>query len=136
MARSTKAKPKAPKVKEVKELQQKAILESLSMGATDVAACAAAGISTKTLWVWQRESKAFDTACVDAQKSRIKAVKDVALMNALASERDPKYQTSLIAWLNNEGGWNNPQRHEVAGVDGAPLRVQVYLPDNGRDTSA
>lgn len=66
--------------------------------------------------------------------SRIHVMKDVAFSNALKSSTDPRYQTSMLAWMNNEGGWVNPSKRELTGPNGAPINpVQIYIPSNGRE---
>jgi hypothetical protein len=116
-----------------KDTQKAAIIVSLGQGASVTEATKAADVDRTTYYFWRHEDETFAGACDAAKRSRVGIAKDVAFTNALKSEIDPRYQTSLIAWLNNEGGWSNPQRHEVTGADGGPLKVQIYLPDNGRD---
>lgn len=51
------------------------------------------------------------------------------------TERYPPDTTACIFWLKNRqrAKWRDKQDHEVAGVDGGPVQVSVYLPDNGRN---
>lgn len=59
--------------------------------------------------------------------------------------KPPPFKSLKVAWLNTiretcvafskVAGVEAPQKLEVSGTDGAPLIVNIYLPENGRDHS-
>ena len=106
----------AKKVRRVTTIAQKAaIIESLSANSSVSAACKGAGVSGMSYYRWLDNDPEFAAKCRAAMNSRIHVMKDVAFSNALKSSTDPRYQTSMLAWMNNEGGWVNPNRTEIAG---------------------
>ena len=99
----------------IKAAKKEAFILSVEKGSSFTNAAAGVDVAPETIWRWRNEDSEFNTAIVAAKKSRIQTVEDVAYANALKSEFDPKYQTSLLAWMNNEGGWSNRSRTEIAG---------------------
>jgi|SRR5665213_1155345 len=93
--------------------QKAAIIESLAANTSITAACKAAGVTPTSYYNWIDNDPEFATKCRAAMNSRIHVMKDVAFSNALKSSTDPRYQTSMLAWMNNEGGWVNPSKQEV-----------------------
>jgi metal-dependent amidase/aminoacylase/carboxypeptidase family protein len=95
--------------------QKAAIIESLAANTSITTACKGANVNPKSYYNWLDNDPEFAAKCRAAMNSRIHVMKDVAFSNALKSSTDPRYQTSMLAWMNNEGGWVNPNRTEIAG---------------------
>ncbi len=118
-----------PEVTQVteRELKKQAIVESLKNNSTWTEACEAADVTRVSAWRWKKEDELFAELCEEAVKSRIQTIKDVAFANALKSKENPAYQTSLIAWLNNEADWTNKTRAEVYNHNDTPITEEEAL---------
>lgn len=114
---------------EVRLAKRDAILKSLENGSNVSEACNAAGIDRRTYYNWIKADPAFELAISEAKLSRIESMQSVAYLCAKKSLMDPRYQTSLIAWMNNEGGWGKSANVAMQSQS----NVHVYLPDNKRD---
>jgi hypothetical protein len=117
-----------PRFEEIRLAKREAIIQSLESGASVTDACNAAGIDRRTFYNWIKADPDFEQAISEAKLSRIESIQAIAYLCAKKSLMDPRYQTSLIAWMNNEGGWG-----KSAPSSAAQSNVQVYMPSNGRD---
>lgn len=101
--------------------KKQAILTSLANGVSVVDACKAADIDRGTYYLWLANDSDFATKAKAAKLSRIESVRDVAFACALKAEEDPRYQTAMVAYMNNEGDWRNPSKSEVTVTPPKPI---------------
>ena len=128
---SSVVKREDSRFEEIRLAKREAIIQSLESGATVSDACNAAGIDRRSFYNWVKADPDFELAVTEAKLSRIESMQSVAYLCAKKSLMDPRYQTSLIAWMNNEGGWG-----KSANMTSQQLsNVHVYLPQNQRDVT-
>jgi hypothetical protein len=128
--RAIQATVKPDKFDEVRMSMRAAIIRSLENGACVKDACNSAGIDRRTFYNWIKLDLEFEQAVTEARVSRIESVQSLAYQCAMKSLMDPRYQTSLIAWMNNEGGWGKSAPNSPSSA--LQSNVHVYMPDNGR----
>jgi transposase-like protein len=116
---------------EIRLAKRQAIIESLESGASVTDACNAAGIDRRTFYNWIKADREFELAISEAKLSRIESMQAIAYLCAKKSLMDPRYQTSLIAWMNNEGGWGKSANVSTQSQS----NVHVYIPNNQRDVT-
>ncbi len=103
MARKKKAATNAEKKRAA---QREAILLSLEAGSSRVSACSAAGVGRSTFYEWMEKDEGFREAVEAVEQALIDTVESVALSCAIKAEKDPRYQRTMLAWLEAKGGWD------------------------------
>lgn len=81
-------------------------------------------------WIEQKEVKLKSVEYVDGKKvSEEERVEVVDLQKAA-----PPDTTAIIFFLKNRRPdlWRDKQEHAHSGVDGGPVPVQIYMPENSR----
>ena len=81
------------------QVQQEAILLSLEAGSSRASACGAAGVGRSTFYEWMEKDERFREAVQAVERALIDTVESVALSCALKAEEDPRYQRTMLAWL-------------------------------------
>ncbi len=85
--------------------QREAILVSLELGSSRVAACAAASVGRSTFYEWLEKDEGFCEAVEAVERELIHSVESVALACALKAEEDPRYVRAMLVWLENKADW-------------------------------
>ncbi len=145
MARKKKAATNAEKKRAA---QREAILLSLEAGSSRVSACGAAGVGRSTFYEWMEKDEGFREAVEAVEQALIETVESVALSCAMKAEKDPRYQRTMLAWLEATGGWNRSglfkfidldhlSDEELAAVaNGEPIEAVLARTRTGRQEAA
>ena len=130
------------------QVQQEAILLSLEAGSSRVSACGAAGVGRSTFYEWMEKDEGFREAVEAVEQALIDTVESVALACAMKAEKDPRYQRTMLAWLEAKGGWNRSglfrfidldhlSDEELAAVaNGEPIEAVLARTRTGRAEAA
>ena len=99
------------------QVQQEAILLSLEAGSSRASACGAAGVGRSTFYEWMEKDEGFREAVQAVERALIDTVESVALSCAMKAEEDPRYQRTMLAWLEAKGGWNRSGLFKFIDLD-------------------
>ncbi len=99
------------------QVQQEAILLSLEAGSSRASACGAAGVGRSTFYEWMEKDEGFREAVEAVEQALIDTVESVALSCAMKAEDDPRYQRTMLAWLEAKGGWNRSGLFKFIDLD-------------------
>lgn len=97
-------------IKETRNRQKEAVLESLEKGASIKDACEYAGISRMTVWRWRKESKLFKVEVLSIIDSRTQTVEDALYISGIKGN-----VKAQIFWLKNRGGDRWKDTHKIEG---------------------
>jgi len=125
---------------------EKRFLKSLEETANITRSAEAAGITRQNAYAYRRDNEEFAAAWDAAIDIGIGTLEDEAIRRARDGVEEPiyqrgelvgtvrKYSDTLLIFLlkmRKPGVYNPPQRQEVSGTDGEPMRIVIERVENG-----